>query len=481
MKIFVPALLILATSAFSQMATEQELNLEIRNKGNRIYVKIKNGGVFIEDGKAFPVEAKQTMPFPVDSKKETELYIYTVRPTSGTTPEKVYTFDLGKTMFVTWDGKIAYPQTGPLKGVTARTKSGRSLRNNVIVNKKVQEMRDITREVELQARYALLLEEAGKEREEAKDMNQLWKKWCDPSGEPEHPDSLFCAAGWGNDFALLMLRIRFIVPRDADNDFDPSQHVFKMIARNLPQKAGSDSMQLNPQALFLGFFPKIDEGEAINWKEFNAFVKPVKRNPALGDFLHDVMSDYGLSTQEQNSAGVRKQRAITNDSSARRALGEELSFPTSSIIADGERRDLNEVRNALCGGRGKWQGTLYCAIAEGNTSALYFAAASFVPPRVKERHAVKMILTAISDYATGQGEKTSWWDSVKKKLTGNVALPLIRRQLSEAISEVEKGGSQLTWEKLRNVFKVANMTVTEWVPSFANGSLKGYGLEIAPL
>ncbi|HXW86118.1 MAG TPA: hypothetical protein VEK38_02125 [Candidatus Bathyarchaeia archaeon] len=40
----------------------------------------------------------------------------------------------GKTIYLTWDGNTLRPQTGPLLGLTSKTQSGLSLKNNVTID-----------------------------------------------------------------------------------------------------------------------------------------------------------------------------------------------------------------------------------------------------------------------------------------------------------------------------------------------------------
>jgi len=85
----------------------------------------------------------------IDITKPTRLFIWTSDPGKVSLSEKwwsfgdsvprvkpdpdyVYTFKLGKTMYVTWDkNKFLRPQTGPLGGYLRKTDSGFPLINNV--------------------------------------------------------------------------------------------------------------------------------------------------------------------------------------------------------------------------------------------------------------------------------------------------------------------------------------------------------------
>lgn len=120
--------------------------LEVFNKTKKpIWYAIKNGNEF---SKLFNNRAiggtESAKQYAVDLGKDTKLALWfsepkgDVKPMGSSdvafspTPDKVYRFATGKTIYVTVDPKqVVRPQTGPLKGLTKKTNSGLSTKNNV--------------------------------------------------------------------------------------------------------------------------------------------------------------------------------------------------------------------------------------------------------------------------------------------------------------------------------------------------------------
>jgi hypothetical protein len=71
----------------------------------------------------------------LDTSYPITIEIYNRSPDQRYSPEPSYVYQIhaqGQTVYLTWDGKTDLrPQTGPLYGLTKKTESGLSLKNNV--------------------------------------------------------------------------------------------------------------------------------------------------------------------------------------------------------------------------------------------------------------------------------------------------------------------------------------------------------------
>ncbi len=123
-----------------------DFGLEVFNKAKKpIWYAIKNGNEF---SKLFENRAiggtESAKQYTVDLSKDTKLALWFSRPSAeiqpmgssdlafSPTPDKVYRFATGKTIYVTVDPSQAIrPETGPLKGLMKKTDSGLSTKNNV--------------------------------------------------------------------------------------------------------------------------------------------------------------------------------------------------------------------------------------------------------------------------------------------------------------------------------------------------------------
>jgi len=99
-----------------------------KTKGSA-YLTLRNGEESIINDA--PVQkGSTTLPYFIDTKKPTELEV-SYLDGSGIETSRKYNFTLGKTIFVTLDGKGLRPQTGPMHGLKGRTESGFPKKNNV--------------------------------------------------------------------------------------------------------------------------------------------------------------------------------------------------------------------------------------------------------------------------------------------------------------------------------------------------------------
>jgi len=483
--LFIAACTVLMTGSITAQATDP--GFEVQNKSDTIFVKIKNDDKFVTTVKA---EKEKTASFNIDTRKETVLYIYKSNPTDPSiAPFRVYKIKVGKTIYVTWNNDSLYPETGPMKGLTGNTKTGYSLKNNVVIDLKkgIHDIKDITDLIRAEGLAEVAMAQAAKEKEKEQDLNALWHKWCDSTGDnvPEHPNSVFCAAGYGNSVALLMMRLRFTRPEnkgctDSQAVFSPKTHALKMVGDYLPEPPKDQektALTLNAKELYSGFFKEIDEDKGIEWKDFNKFLDVVTSNPALVKWLAGVMEVYGLATESTDSAAHRKKLAQDIRTAATKALSGWFSSAPSfpNALADGKYMTLNERYETKCRNGGAWQKSLLCAMGEGNTSATYFGRFSFVKPPAAKNHLIMMVKEAVANWAKGQEGCPGWITDAAK--TG--AVYGFTRQLGEALHRVTKG-EVLTWEELRNAAVLLKKNWADSIPGYTNGAIKAYGLEIAP-
>jgi uncharacterized protein YgiM (DUF1202 family) len=135
-----------ASSNIPDYAKPGDYGLEVFNKTERpVWYAIKNGNEFSKlfENKAI-AGTKSAKQYTVDLGQDTKLALWFTRPKDeiqprgssdlafSPDPDKVYRFAKGKTMYVTVDpSKTIRPETGPLKGLTKKTDTGLSLKNNV--------------------------------------------------------------------------------------------------------------------------------------------------------------------------------------------------------------------------------------------------------------------------------------------------------------------------------------------------------------
>ena len=113
------------------------ISFEIRNKSkDELYFSVSSDGkVVSEDGTVLSdttniwlkVGSKKTAQIPVDISKKTLVTIY--NPATG--DNELHSLPIAKTLYLTWDGKVLRPQTGPAKGLLGKTETGLSIKNNV--------------------------------------------------------------------------------------------------------------------------------------------------------------------------------------------------------------------------------------------------------------------------------------------------------------------------------------------------------------
>ncbi len=110
------------------------VSIEIKNKGNDIWVAIKTDESFYtQDNKEITkVAAGKTQPFEAPIDKPYEIFVWTSEPASTeTTPTKLYKLNADETGYLTADpGGILRPQTGPAKGKLDKTDTGLSTLRN---------------------------------------------------------------------------------------------------------------------------------------------------------------------------------------------------------------------------------------------------------------------------------------------------------------------------------------------------------------
>lgn len=111
------------------------ISVEIKNKGDVIWVAIKTGGSFYQlKGKHITkISAGATQGFTADIDQPYEIFIWTSEPASTeVAPTKKYSIPANETAYVTADeGGVLRPQTGPLEGRLKKTDTGLSFSKNV--------------------------------------------------------------------------------------------------------------------------------------------------------------------------------------------------------------------------------------------------------------------------------------------------------------------------------------------------------------
>ena len=457
--------------------------MEILNKGPDIWVKIKNGGKFIAENVSAATKVlagvvkegkkPEGKPHPfkgIDTSKETVLYIYFTKPDQNSIPDKAYKFEPGKTIYITWNPqeKVSlYPQTGPALSFN-KTASGLSLSKNVVVTPKENNITDITLYVQNER-----IGDPGQAEEEARrkaakliekkqNLDSLWRKWCDPKGTPEHPSSLLCAAGMGNSFALLVLRLRFVTP-EVNGEFKPEGHVLKLVGDNLPPQG-----DLNLKRIYHDLLGKKSEKkDPIQWKDFDAFVKFLTKSKDIAEYVNkSFLYPYGLSTEDLRNEKEKKSEAENLNKKATSALTGYIysapAFPATSIVENKKYLSPSELFKEKCeGAKNAWNGTLFCAIGEGNLSATYLAQMAFVKP-TQGIHAISIMLNSVAP-------PNSWVETGLGLYLGNLIKKLN-----------DKETPAITWEDLRNTLITKLKDFTETVPFRGNGYMTPYGIEIAP-
>ena len=108
---------------------------ELMNKEDKaIEITLKNGGKFvINKEKVLPRKFVQA---PLNTSEETELYIWPATRIKSIAPLIKFTFTTGKNILVSYalDSRrepSLHPQSGKYKGLSKKSKSGISMRNNV--------------------------------------------------------------------------------------------------------------------------------------------------------------------------------------------------------------------------------------------------------------------------------------------------------------------------------------------------------------
>ena len=123
---------------------DSKIGFDLVNKARRpIWIIVKNGDTIYPKGGESTLElvkstaaGRKRVQLELDISKPTQLAIWYSHPAGlegiKTPPNKIYTFDQERTLYLTWDpANYARPQTGPLGGRLGKTDKNLSLKNNV--------------------------------------------------------------------------------------------------------------------------------------------------------------------------------------------------------------------------------------------------------------------------------------------------------------------------------------------------------------
>jgi hypothetical protein len=294
-------------------------------------------------------------------------------------------------------------------------------------------------------------------------LDDLWSSWCAPP-EPQYPDSVFCAAGWGNPIAMLVLRMRFIVPDH------PDQHILKTLSLH-------PAVQASLLKTLLEDFTRSIETKAFKWNELVDVINLLDKNPTFNAELNEkFFKDYGLYSAKIPHAGSNRDIARANADKAIKAIG-NIHFPQTSVYL----MSLDTLFSAKCQGApghpAPWDGTLLCELGSGNSVANYLSRISFEVPQDPKAHAITQLFNIVlAGVAPAQSDKS--WASWMKFSAVKVAL---QRQFA-IVNAIIASGRRLTWEDLRGVMVVASFDWTETaIGLFVNPNIRHKGVEVAPL
>jgi hypothetical protein len=303
-------------------------------------------------------------------------------------------------------------------------------------------------------------------------LNALWRSWCELP-EAQYPDSAFCAAGWGNPIALMVLRMRFVVPDK------PEGHILKTIQKN-PHVLGNRLLN----ALFNDFTHGL-ESQQFEWRKLSNVIKFVVKAPSFESTLNtELFKEYGFSTAKNLDASANQSAARFNSDKATAAMG-ALNFPQTSIYSGGgwisskDFKDLDALFALKCkpngGAPAAWSGTLFCEMGAGNVVANYLARISFELPSEPKEHAIKQLFELIIHAVKPLEKDTSYFSWTKFLLIQKA----LNRQLFAVIQKIEKK-EKLTWEDLRDAMVVVGGDWTEAVLWYiVNPNVHDQGLEFA--
>lgn len=303
-------------------------------------------------------------------------------------------------------------------------------------------------------------------------LDALWNTWC-MSKNPEFSDSLFCAVGWGNPVALLIMRMRFVLP------VNPSKHILNSIKASAKGTLAESTVDK--------FFAKINNREVFKWSDFSPLVQLLDVSGPGKAAVEKLMKNYGVTTAPLKD-GEATSAASRNNTKAKAAVGEKTVFPKTSY----KELSLDTLYSEKClprpnGQAGPWNESLFCEIGNNDVSANYLGRFRFVIPDDPNNHAILQLLQIIKNALQGDKENQQTW-------TQYGILAAIERQTDDIIYKI-KNNQLITWEDLRRIFIFSTgfglgliginlveadlSSLMETVVQGANGAIKSMGLQFA--
>ena len=303
------------------------------------------------------------------------------------------------------------------------------------------------------------------------DLNKLWAEKCSSNADdPEWVDSLFCALGKGNALASFIMRMRFGVPDD------PNQNIFKI----LYNIANNNNVILDgvSRGILDAFLAKIDRRERFKWGDLAAIVKIMKL-PGVKNYIAKQLAYYGISTGVDGTTPDMRRERAKND-----------LYP---------RVDLQYLWNSLCShpegsAPSAWTNTLFCEMGYDEPAAMMLAAMKFtIPTSDPQNHIVIKLLNLMAqafqapDPQSGRQTWTNW--AIEK------ALAWVTSDLRSKIMRNEK----ITWDDLNMLYNITQIpldripligskitqyigspNVSQIIEAGANNSLNPRGIEFVP-
>ncbi len=120
----------------TQKATKNAFfNFEIKNKSSDpIWVELSSSGNMLLNATPVAAMLKKERGYLRSGNIDTMRHLNVTIYRNNNQSEEHHIYADGKTIFLTWDGKKLRPQTGTLFGLSKRTDSGLSLKNNVTID-----------------------------------------------------------------------------------------------------------------------------------------------------------------------------------------------------------------------------------------------------------------------------------------------------------------------------------------------------------
>lgn len=262
-------------------------------------------------------------------------------------------------------------------------------------------------------------------------LNNLWQQKCSIQGDAEWVDSMFCALGKGNLLANFVMRMRFRVPENANQNILMSIH---KIINQVPKP-----LDAVVEGVFNNILKKIKNRELLSWADLSTLVRGIIAMKTTRNLIESYSQPYGLSTLPV--AAEQETRQTIASSSVR-------------VI------DLDRMWDAYCKSDpnqapGEWIGSLFCELGFDNAAAKLIGKIRFViPPNDPNNHAVLVLLKIIEnglkapDPLTGEQTWTKW--GIEKGLMWAV---------SGIITKIQNR-QQLHWEDLDAVFQLTTTNFT---------------------